>query len=470
MKFISSRFSIIFTGIVFAALLFTSGYTNVLYGDAGGYWQLATSFYKHFSHTEHFSFYNFNNPLRGYLFPLTLLPAFVFCHFTKIPPFVVTKVAGVFWAAMLFGWVLPSFWHHLTGWPLRRSAASVGLLAGFAAWSWGSYFAYPLTDFPAVTLLLLALLWLRTKTVRAWLLAGIAFAAALNFRPLYLAAAPGVALLLLVEAYRFRQAITLRVLGFGLGAGLVLVPQILLNIHNFQYYSPLVMGRSDVHNPHAYSRNSPHISLYRWHLAKGMQIQKLEASLYDASDTVKVVVTRDPQGQRLLLQATAGRAFASGQQYAGVVARHPVEFTALFARRLFCNLYTSCPSPYLQKPAGKGTLFFLVNFSVIFFGIIMLKRIRFALAALFQLGALLCVVAAALPLVVEPRFMMPLHLLLMVAATCGATPGAWWRLLRAKPAVRYRLAAAYGSWLLGCLLMSSIADSQTHLEAASFFQ
>lgn len=458
MRITDTKFRIIITATVFAILLFSNSRTNELFGDADEYWHLSTSFYKSFSHTEYFSFYNFHDPIRGYLFPLTLFPEYVFCYLTKFPPFIINKALGVFWATLLFAWVLPTFWQGLTGRLYRQSIFSFMLLLGFVAWSWGDYFAYPLTDFPALTLFLLALIWLRYKTAGAWLLAGVAFAAALNFRPIYLAAVPGTALLFLYELYQVRKAAVWRLLSFSLGIIPVCVPQFLINVHNFHSYSPLVLGRHEANT-----------SLYQWHLALGMRVQKFESVIVSDPANIKLVVTSDPVGQQLLQKVTGGGAFESMQQYALSVIKHPIDFTTLFARHLFYNLDIRYPVPYLQKLDSKGVLFFIVNFSVIFFGIIMLKRMRFRSDVLFQLLALLLAVAAALPLVVEPRFIMPLHLLLAVAATFGATMGAWWRLLRSKSIVRGQLALAYCIWMLGCLIIGGIAESQTHIEKIGYF-
>lgn len=446
------------TASVFALLLLADGRIDVLYGDASQYWQLSIKFYKTFSHTEHFSFYNFNDATRGYLFPLTLFPAYIFCYLTKVPPAFLTKAMGVFWATLLFAWVLPAFWQNLTGRPYRQSMVSFVLMLGFVAWSWGNYFAYPITDFPAITLFLLALLCLRFKTLGAWLLAGIAFAAVLNFRPIYLAATPGVALLIAHQVHQARKTVFLRLSGFIIGICFIFLPQFLINTHNFHSYSPLVLGRHDTHT-----------SMYQWHLAWGMRVQKFESVIVSDPQHIKLIVTKDPLGEQLLREATGGNPFNSTQQYALFVLKHPVDFSTLFARHLFYNLIIKYPVAYLLNTDTKGTLFLIVNFSTLFFGIIMLKRVRAKPNVLFQLIALLLVVAAALPLVGEPRFVMPLHLLL-AAAAFGATPPAWWRLMRTKTRVRNQLATAYCIWMLGCLIIAGTADSQTYLEPINFFQ
>ncbi|RYE22271.1 MAG: hypothetical protein EOP45_08445 [Sphingobacteriaceae bacterium] len=450
---------LIITVSVFMVFLFTNEYSHVLYGDADGYWNLSVKFFKSFSHGEQFSLYNFNSPLRGYLYPLSLLPAYVFCYLTKIPIVWIAKLLGVFWATLLFAWVLPRFWNSLTGRAHSYSIVSFMAMVIFIVWSWGDYFSFTLTDFPAFTLFLLSLLWLRSgKSGVAWLLSGISLAAALNFRPIYLAAIPGVGLLFMYSLIKIEKNRILYAIYFLAGTSLVLVPQFLINIHSFNAHSPFVLG---------YYNNSP---LYQWHLAWGLKVQKFESAIVEPVTNIKLVVTHDVIGNRLLQSITGGKAFASIHQYVLALLSHPIDFICLFARHLFCNLDIRYNAPYLLRVNDKGTAFFITNFSILFLGMVMLKRIRFKLVVIFQLIALAAVVIAALPLVVEPRFVMPLHLLLVAAAILGTTPQVWWRFLKKSSSARNQLMVSYCIWMAGCLMLAGYANNQISFEPIGFFR
>jgi hypothetical protein len=453
------KFRIFLVAILFAVFLFTNEYTDVLYWDSAGYWNLSKTFFKTFSRNEQFSFYNFHDPLRGYSFPLILLPGFLFTYLTKISPVWIIKSIGIFWATLLFAWVLPAFWQNLTGRAYRNSIISFVLMLGFVIWSWGDYFSFTLTDFPAFTFFLLALICLRLKGAAYWLFAGIAFALALNFRPVYAAAIPSIALLAIYQLYKFKMKRLLCALGFGAGLLLVLLPQILINIHNFNSYSPLVAGKYDKDT-----------SLYQWHLAWGMRVQRFECALVEPANNNRVVIVEDIAGRQLLQKVTGGNSFNSFGQYVSSVVKYPLDFTVLFARHIFCGLDISYDSPYMLNLGKKGVLFSIVNFSFIFFGIIMLKRVRFNIAGLLQLSALLLVVCATLPLVVEPRFVMPLHLLLVVAAAFGADLRAWWRLLRDNSKIRYQLIGSYCILLLGCFIIEGMVNVQTVVGKIGYFK
>ena len=442
---------------LFGLLLFLNDYETVLYGDAEAYWLLSVSFFKPFS-KDGFALLNYDNPIRGYLFPATLLPAYAFCYFTHVPAAWVIKLMGAAWAGLLFGVLLPAFWQKLTGRTPRWSVISLALLLGFGYWSWGDYFSFSLTDFPAFALLLMALLALQRDRFWWWLAAGLALAAALNFRPIYLAAVPGVALLAFYRLYGLRAG-RLRCAGsLVVGVALVLLPQFLINARNFNVNSPLVTGQLNKKT-----------AIFKWHLAWGLRVSKLEACLMKPFGKSQLVVVADPAGERLLQELTGGAAFATEQQYATAVVRRPAAFAALFGRHLFQGLNIELPSPYLVRSNRKGILFSLVNYSVLFWGVVMLGRIRFRPPVLFQLLALVLVVVATLPLVMEPRFAMPLHLLLATAATLGASPPVWWRLLKKSRPIRLRLLVGYGIWMLGCLTLMTSLKATTHLQPVDYF-
>ena len=84
---------------LYAAYLPLSGYTaGQVRFDAAQYWELSLKFTQH----GHFSLLAFDEPMRGYLGPLLLMPARLLCHVTGWSMLAGAQVLGAGWSALLF--------------------------------------------------------------------------------------------------------------------------------------------------------------------------------------------------------------------------------------------------------------------------------------------------------------------------------------------------------------------------------
>ena len=407
--------------------------------DAGEYWGLAATFFKP---GRHFSLLHYAAPLRGYLGPLLLVPARALCYATGWPAGAGALLLGAGWAVLLFGAAGPAAWAAATGRALRGGAWLLAVALGFVFWR--GYFSFPLLDGPALALLLLALAALARPGWRWAALGGLLLAAALNLRPVYLASVPGALGWLWWRTRGAGRGPAARQwLALGAGAALVLLPQAAINYAHFGRATPLAAAGDDGRMP-----------LYLRQLNWGTACQRYESSLDPAH--FGGVAFADSVGARQL-RAEPGGAFGSYGQFAGFAARHPLAVGARCLRHLFNGLDVWYPSPYPRRlyPRGPGAVR-LLNYAVLALGAARLgrrgrkNRPAPGPGAGWALLALGLPVAVALPTLVECRYLLPLHLLLLTAAADGCRPARW----RALPGWRQAAAAAllaaalWGGWHL----------------------
>ena len=432
---------------LYAAYLPLSGYSPGQFRfDAAEYWELSLKF----TQQGHFALLAFDEPLRGYLGPLLILPARLLCHVTGWSMLAGARVLGAGWAALLFGVAIPQLWAQVARRPL--SAVRWGVMVGLGFIFWRDYFNFTLSDMPALTLLLLGLAALGR---RGWAWAGVAgllLAAAVNIRPIYVASVPGGLWLLsamsLPAGQQWRRAA-----GLVGGAALVLLPQWLINQRHFQQHTPLVLAGLPGSRP-----------LYLKQLAWGTRFQRYESSLIPESP--RSLVYADPAGQ-LVLSESPGRGFVSYGQYLEFVFRQPGAVGLRYLRHLFNGLDIRYPSPYPTRlhPPGQAALR-LLNYALLGLGASLgaaalwrAYRRKSADAAPSNaqaaavLVALLLPCLLVLPTLMECRFLLPLHLLMLTGIAACWRPANWWRGL-GSPFRRVVVAGVAAGWLWGCWQVS----------------
>jgi hypothetical protein len=429
---------------LYAVYLPLSGYQPAdLRFDAGQYWELGLKFFQR----GHFSLLNYDEPVRGYLGPLLLQPGRLLCHVLHWPGLYGARVLGAGWAALLIGVALPAVWEALTGRPLP--AGRWLLLLGLTFIFWRDYFNFPLSDVPALTLLLLGLLALRRRGPGWALAAGLCLAGALNIRPIYLASLPGVLALLVLMRPRAGQLAALL-----LSVALVLLPQFLINQRHFQCPTPLVLAA-----PGPGSR-----PLYLRQLLWGTRIQRFETSLIPAYP--RTLIFADTAGQ-LALAAPPGGPVQRYGQFMEFIGQQPVTFAGRCLRHLFNGLDSWFPTPYPRHlhPPGQAALR-LLNYTLLAIGAALLLSATYRAARRRQLPrqpaafllAVLLPVAFTVPTAIEGRFLLPLHLLVLLGVAGLAAPRQWWQ--RSRPAWRLAVGTAWLAWVGGCWQLSEATARQ----------
>ncbi|GAA4017470.1 hypothetical protein GCM10022408_33810 [Hymenobacter fastidiosus] len=434
------------TTLLFGTHLLTSAAHPQVY-DANGYWELTYKLYN----GGNFSLYNFDSALRGYLFPLLHVPVLLL---GQAQPFLsidtIIKLIGAALAGALFGVLLPRLWLTLTGQPV--SAGRQLLLVGLTFALWRDYFHYTLTDFPVLAgEVAVLLLLLQRLTPGRVLLAGLLSAALINVRPVYLVVVPVLGLLLLwvstAGLRQWRWQTGQWGLLFALGFALVTLPQWLINQHNFNSSRPLVIG-IDLNDPVMSAKGD----LYLQKLSEGLQYQKYETTIGD--DYAKPqVLYRDPVGVALLA-ADFNHEIESYGEYLTLAAAHPLDLATLYLRHLFNGLDVLYSTPYLRHVYRSSVGLAWLNYTMLFAALAVVLRHLQRLRALHWLlvVALLAPVALSVPLSVECRYVLPLHLMLVTVA-CFGWPGAWtWTGLAGR---RLTMTILYAAFVLVCFTLSS---------------
>ncbi|KUG07470.1 hypothetical protein [Solirubrum puertoriconensis] len=393
------------TLLLYLGYLPFSGYQH-LYHDALLYWYIAVEFLEP---GHRFSFLAFDNSLRGYLWPLLLLPARVTAFFSGISPLVFTRLMGGLVAAGLFGWAVPAVWAKCRpDHPASVKAKLLFVALGFVFWR--DYFNFPLTDFPALLALLAALWLLLQPAPRGWqmLLAGALTGVCLNLRGVYVTALPVVLVLAMWGQGVGLGRRAVRAGSLVLGLCVVLGPQLLLNVRHFGAYTPLVLTM--------YSPRDEHNALVDklgWSLA----VQKYETNIGPQHHAAQVLYF-DPAGQALL-RHLGQTEFTTIGSYLQAVGYQPATVAGIYARHLVSGFDVKYPTPYLQELQPMRWGYRSINFVLLALGLAALTICGLQKRPTKQQTLVLAAVSlpclATIPTAMECRYLMPLHLLLLGA-------------------------------------------------------
>lgn len=416
--------------LAYALYLFSTEYHH-LYYDAEDYWQLGHRFVRH----GRFELLGYDDAMRGYAYPLVNFGCLAVRKVFDCPAVTVVKLLNAALAGVLFGLVGPRLWQVSTGAPQLPPVARRLAWAALGFVFWRDYFNFSLSDFPAVLALGTGLWLVQRPRLGAALLAGAALALAVNIRPIYLAAVlPALGLLLAGP----RPAGAARLGALVLGAALVLAPQGLINYRHFGARTPLVLARSETLGIH---------NLYLQKLKWGLLHEKYESSVGRELPTGQLLFL-DADGAALL-RAEGLDALDSPGQYLALAARHPLPLAGIYARHLFAGLDISHPTPYLKRwaPARAPRL---LNYALWFWAALVALRRRPTGREALVLAALLLPCLAVIPLSMEVRFLLPLHLLLLALVAFGPWPD--WAVRGRRPVA---LLVVFALYLAGCLWLSN---------------
>ncbi|WP_354582955.1 hypothetical protein [Hymenobacter sp. UYCo722] len=426
--------------LAYALYLFSTEYHN-LYYDAEDYWQLGHRFVRH----GRFELLGYDDAMRGYAYPLVNFGCLAVRKALSWPAVTVVKLLNSVLAGLLFGIVGPRLWQASIGAPQPPSLVRRLVWVALAFVFWRDYFNFSLSDFPALGALGAGLWLVQRPRLRAALLAGAALALAINIRPIYLASVlPALGLLWVGRPPR--RVWGARLAALLLGAGLVLAPQWLINLRHFNANTPLVLSQSKtlaIHN------------LYLQKLKWGLLHEKYESSVGHELPTGQLLFL-DAAGAAVL-RAEGLSAIDSPSQYLGLVTRHPLALAGIYARHLFAGLDISHPTPYLKRWAPSRPMQ-LLNYALWFWAALVALRRWPTIREALVLAALLLPCLAVIPLSMEVRFLLPLHLLLLALVAFGSWP-AWARGGR-RPMV---LLAVFAFYLMGCLGLSKLIKQDVEL-------
>ncbi|GAB3824601.1 hypothetical protein [Hymenobacter jeollabukensis] len=449
--------------LVFSTHLLTSKY-NTLYYDSHDYWKYAKTFVV----DDKFSLLNFTDRLRGYVYPLLNYPLIFFFSEGDPEPsskeMVAIKLLGALYASTIFAVVAPSLWMAVTrtnrlGWFRRLAFAAAGFFM------WRDYFNFTLSDFPGLLAVMAAILAAyKLRNIPGAFLVGVLTAAAIYIRPVYVLSAPFLLLLVVQQQAVLRQKYLharnyLALAAFAGGLVLVGLPQYLINKTNLGSNSVLVLADNE------YYLVAGKPNLYLWQLNSGLKVQRYETNIGGDYPNAQVFFN-DLAGQTMLNNEGVAE-LTSYADYFLFMLKRPVDAIALYGRHLFNGLDILYTTPYLAHVHAKALWLSFLNYTYFFSALLVLifakKNLR--IDHWLILAALLLPCAACVPMVVECRFFLPLHLLLYAVA-CFGWPSHWQGQFKQLTRLQLtRLATSYAFFLLICFMLSS--STQATLQMAT---
>ena len=278
---------------------------------------------------------------------------------------------------------------------------------------------YPLSDLPALLMALAALLCVlralqpstpRTAALTLIVMSGVLMGAAYNTRTIYLFALVGLSVMLALRSglakCSFQRWLGLTAFATGLLA--VSLPQLTINQRTHGVTSLAVIS-------HLTDKQ-----LFAKQLLWGITLQRYETALPQPAAGGAAAFYIDPAGERLFRKlAGEGHRLSIGG-YLKMVARHPMDFAALYARHAINGLDVRDGMVYTLKPSPLRNRTALYNFSVLALAAWVAWTLRRQAATgvrtapfgwRLSLVVLMLPVVAILPGAIETRFFLPLHLL-----------------------------------------------------------
>lgn len=437
---------------VYVAHLFVSGY-NRFYYDSAVYWQLGHSF----EHNGHFSLTAYHvapgGYPRGYSLPLLYHGLQVMASWVGAGPITIVKLFGALLAATIGVVVAPRLARQLFP-SVVIGVGPVLALNALLFLFWRDHFNFPLSDFPALLAAGTGLIGLLRGSKSGYVIAGVGLALAANMRPAYV---PALVVAVFVTAAIPFRSWNLRTRGVAVSLLLVGVlvaslPQALINHHQGETWSPTVPGGKQ-------------ISLLQ--LSDGMLYQRYETYVgaphgypqpqvfYDDPSTRHVLRREHVSSTRTIFGQPAP--ITGYSQYLRIVRRQPAEMAAAYARRTFNGLDVWYPTPYVRDLSDRSIVLSLLQYTLVFVALasVSLSEARRALGPIRWAGIAI-LVTPCLPAVsgaVEPRFFLPLQLLLYMLVCFGMMSSA--TMLGRSVRKRSALGAAYVAFVLVCVTLSS---------------
>lgn len=382
------------------------------YYDAANYWALGSSFTVH----GHFSLLNYSSPTRGYLFPLVNHFLLQIGNGLSWSSSTMVKIFNCFLFALIGTVLGPEFAQ--AAWPEHRWGLTKRIaLATLVFVFWDGYTAFPLTDFPALAAVLLALIGVARNQSPGWMFtAGLASAIALNLRPSYeplpLAMAALVAAVWLSagqwrsRAVRCGVCLACALIGFAL----ISLPQSLVTHRHFGSWSFIPGSVANVAGIN---------------YTEGLELQRYDTYV-GTSEAGPEMLYVYPAGAKLLAQV--GGAVTSLDQYAHIAFDHPRTILGLFIRHTINGLDERYDTPYLAHVGGGavGPWRRVAGFLLVFLAIVRVAwpdaRRKLGKAWWRYPVALVVSGMTWLISVAEPRYLLPVVLLSYLLVMTAAWP------------------------------------------------
>jgi hypothetical protein len=405
-------FAIAFIGALAIAMLQGE---KPFYNDSGGYWQMGTTF----TLNGHFSLLNFNNLEKGYVFALITHGLQVLGSDLTWTSSSMVKIFNAFLfaaiGAVLGPGLIRAVWPNQPPWSLMRRLVLMALLLVF----WSGFLNFPLSDFPALTVALLALVAVSRTDNPGWmLLAGVALSMAINIRASYALLGPAVVALIAWRWFEQRgtqhASARRRMLCaslFAIGFAVVALPQS-LSAHRYYGTWSFIPGTAIKQSAGEF-------------YSDGIRVQAYDAYLLNGEPRVEMRYVY-PAGLRLLEEQKGGEVTTTSQ-YLGLFVSHPLVMGGMIVRHIVNGLDPLHSTYIVENLHNAGRIWGrIAGYLLVFLALLRLlwpaARRMLGAGRLRYLTALALCCVSIVPTQMERRYMLPIYLLVYALALTPRWP------------------------------------------------
>lgn len=387
--------------MAFFVHLISSGKT-IFYYDAEQYWRFGSSFVK----DGNFSIFNYTEGLRGVWFPMILFSLQYINHYLQLDPILIVRIFSALYISSFIAFLVPKLISRIYP-EIKISFFNILFFGVLVFIFWRNYFNYPLSDFPAIILLIWGVFFLFSRKLIVLFFSGILFGMAINIRPIFLISLLPVIVFLFLDTDKqtFVKSLFKPLLKFGyilIGILIISIPQILVNKNAFNTISPLVQTKNSIYGK----------DLYLQQLILSFSYEKYETN-------IGLVYPKPP----VFFCDRLGSSIAQKEQantlknYGGflkIYAKYPVEMSCIYFKHIFNGLDIKDNTVYLSEVNRRNYFFSLLNYSVLFFFLLSLfiyrKYLFNSKRKIFFPIILIISAVLAIPTAIETRFMLPIFL------------------------------------------------------------
>ncbi|MFE0013772.1 hypothetical protein ACFWXH_02920 [Mesorhizobium sp. NPDC059054] len=378
---------------------------SIFYYDSDQYWLLAGQLL------------DFPATYRGYFSAFLFFPTKIICDTFPILGLLPFRLGSSIAYALFFAVLLPDVFVTLFGGCVsfsRRLLAPVLFCCLFPG-----LLLYPLTDLPAVALLVSAAWCLlrsigasRARQIFLVLLSGFLAYGAYNTRTIYAFSFAFLIGILFVAGRRkktiFGNWLALTTV-FLMGAAIAAVPQIIIN-----------KKRTDTLSPFVGTDIGGGSSLFAKQLVWGITLQRYETSVDEGLPGASLYYL-DPAGEKFFQEQSINASSFKVSEYIILALNNPIDIIGIVGRHLINGLDVRDGMVYTRTLSSKKGALSVLNFLVLFGAVLVLlaptakmnsDRHAGKTKLFFWIAYFLLPVAAILPGAVETRFFLPLHLLI----------------------------------------------------------
>lgn len=384
--------------VILINIYMIKSFPNSMFYDSKHYMDLSSSFIKDNS----FKLTNYNEPLRGYLFPLILYLINILGSLLKFQNIIFFYRINAIIIFTLFNYyILYEFISKIFQTNSEKKLERIIFIL-IINYSWIGLYMYSLSDFWSILFVVTGLYCLQksySKERSSQLLvitSGIFIAGAYYIRPIYLIS------LVIIGIYLLIKRDIKRLLMIGLGIFIIGFPQLWINIKNFDLYSFFIPTQI-IYNGR---------SLYLQQLFWGVFVQRYETNINHLIFSNAQVIYEDLLGKEIL-KNTNLQEFKSYYEYITFLLKNITTIIFMYAKHFFNIFDHYFPTIYIENIFKNRILFSSLNYTIwyLFFINIKSKLLIIKKENYIYIISFLIPVFISIPTALEIRFVLPLYLI-----------------------------------------------------------